>query len=244
MYRGDVLTERCPSGIPGFDEISNGGFIRNSINSVLGGPGAGKTIFLLQFLHNGVTEHDENGLFISFEPDVIELFKDARAFGWDFQKLDANGRCKFMRISPQTSIEELKGELTKVVSKYRIKRVCFDPISLFAAAENNEAIIRQLIYDMTSLLKRLNITTLLASETASGSTEEVGVASSDVKAQYVKFLVDGLVDLYSSGLGGVSDRAIRIEKMRRTNHQRGPVPMQITNDGIKILSKKGKGLFK
>ena len=229
--------------MPGFDEISNGGFIRNSVNTILGGPGAGKTIFLLQFLYNGVIQHGENGLFISFEPDVLELFKDGRSFGWDFQSLDSKGQVKFMRISPQTSVEELKEELTKVVSKFRIRRVCFDPISLFGATETNEAKIRQMIFDVTSLLKRFNVTTLLANETASGDTEEVGVGATDVKSQYTKFLADGLVDLYSSGLGGVSDRAVRIAKMRRTNHKRGPIPMQITSEGIKILIKKKGKLF-
>lgn len=242
MYRGDILTERCPSGVPGFDEISNGGFVRNSVNSVLGGPGAGKTIFLLQFLHTGATKYDENGLFISFEPDVLELYKDARAFGWDFQKLDAENKVKFMKVSPQTSMDDLKKELTRVVAKFQIKRVCFDPITLFGASETNEARIREMIYDVTSMLKRFNVTTLLSNETASSSTEEVGVASSDVRSQYVKFLADGLVDLFSSGLGGVSDRAVRISKMRRTKHERGPVPMEITDDGMKILSSK-KGMF-
>ena len=46
-----------------------------------------------------------------------------------------------------------------------------------------------------------------------------------------------IVNLYSSGLGGVSDRAVRITKMRRTNHKRGPVPFKITDDGIKVLGK-------
>lgn len=240
MYRGDILTERCPSGVLGFDEISKGGFVRNSVNALLGGPGAGKTIFLLQFLYKGATEYNENGLYVSFEPDVVELFKDARAMGWDFQKMDAENRVKFMRISPLTDPEELKRELANAVTKFQIKRICFDPITLYGVSESNEAKIREMIYDIMSLLKRFNVTTLLASETATSSTEEVGVASADVKSQYVKFLVDGVVELFSSGLGGISDRAVRISKMRRTNHERGPIPMQIGDDGIMILpSKRG-----
>ena len=42
----------------------------------------------------------------------------------------------------------------------------------------------------------------------------------------------GFVD--PSGLGGESDRALRITKMRRTDHYRGPIPMEITNQGIKL----------
>ncbi len=247
MYtKGDVLVERCPSGVPGFDELCSGGFVRNSVNALLGGPGAGKTIFLLQFLYNGVARYRENGLYVSFEPDVLELFKDGMSFGWDFNKLDQQNKVKFMRVSPLTGVQQLKEELTKAITKYEIKRICIDPISLFAAKEDNESEIRMMIFDLTSLLKRLNVTVLIANETASGDTEEVGISSSDVKSQYVKFLVDGLIDLYSSGLGGVSDRAVRVAKMRRTSHSRGPVPMEISDEGIKVLSKPKagkKGLF-
>jgi len=239
MARGaSFLVERCPTGIPGFDEMCNGGFVRNSVNAVLGGPGAGKTIFLLQFLYNGAIQFNEPGLYISFEPDIVETYKDAAVFGWDFQKLDSQDKCKFLRVSPQTDIAELKKDLTRLVSKYQIKRVGLDPISLFKVIEANPGKIRQMIYDITALLKRLNATVLLADETASGDTEEVGVASTDARSQYVKFLVDGIVDIYSSGLGGISDRAVRIAKMRRSSHVRGPVPMQISDAGMTILYKK------
>ena len=48
-------------------------------------------------------------------------------------------------------------------------------------------------------------------------------------------IVDGFITLHSMGIGGVSDRAIRIVKMRRTNHSRGPVPMKIVDTGIVVL---------
>lgn len=240
MGRGDVLVDRCPSGIPGFDDLCNGGFVRNSVNALMGGPGAGKTIFLMQFLYNGATVHKENGLYISFEPDIYELYKDALVFGWDLQKLEQKGQFAFMKISPTTDVRELQKELTKLISKYGIKRICFDPISFFGASQENEAKTRMVLFELTALLKRLGATVVLANETAVGDAEEVGMAASDARGQYIKFLVDGLIDIYSSGLGGVSDRAVRISKMRRTNHSRGPQPMQITDDGIKVMAGKGK----
>jgi|SRR3989344_3217826 len=250
MNRGDYSVERCPTGIPGFDVLCNGGLVRNSINAVLGGPGAGKTIFCLQFLYNGVAKFRENGLYISFEPDVIEIFKDAAIFGWDFQKLDSAGLCRVMRVSPLTDTQELKDELTKAIAKFQIRRICLDPVGLFRADVENSAKLRMMLFDLTSLLKRLNVTVLLADETAASDSEEIGMAASDAKEQYIKFLVDGIIDLYSSGLGGVGDRAVRIAKMRRTNHSRGPQPMQITNQGIQIISEQTgndrrakKGLF-
>ncbi|MBS3091184.1 AAA family ATPase [Candidatus Pacearchaeota archaeon] len=237
MVKG-VMIDRCPTGIAGFDELCQGGLVRNSVNVLLGGPGSGKTIFLMQFLYNGVTKYNENGVYLSFEPDVIELFKDAAALGWDMEKLDAKGQCRFVRISPDSDVNEIKRDLTAAMAKYDIRRICLDPVSLFASTEANESKIRKMLYDLSSTLKRLGATVLMSDETATTDTEEVGIAGTTAKSQYIKFLVDGVIDLYSSGLGGVSDRAVRISKMRRTNHSRGPIPMSITDDGITIV--KGK----
>jgi len=227
----------------GFDDLCSGGFVRNSVSAVMGGPGAGKTIFLLQFLYNGVTKYKENGMYISFEPDVVELFKDAMVFGWDMEKLDQKGQIKFMKISPLTDVEELKKELTKMISKNEVKRICIDPISFFGATEKTDGKVREILFDLTAMLKRLGVTTLLANETATTDSEEVGIAASDIRGQYVKFLVDAVIDIYSSGLGGVSDRAVRVAKMRRTNHVRGPVPMEISDDGISVSKKSKKGML-
>jgi circadian clock protein KaiC len=241
MQKEVSVDERCQSGIPGFDDICQGGFVRNSVNALLGGPGAGKTLFGLQFLHNGAAMYKEAGLYLSFEPDVYDIFKDAASMGWDFNTLEKEGMVNFMKISPMTDVEELKKDLMKVVSKYQIRRVCIDPIGLFGANIDNPGKERIVIFDLVSLLKRLGATVLLCGETASTDTEEVGMASAEAREQYVKFLADGLVDLYSSGLGGASDRAVRIAKMRRTSHFRGPVPLQISGKGLAVLSKK-KGL--
>ncbi len=87
-----MLMERCQTGIPGFDKLCDGGLTRNSVNAILGGRGAGKTIFMVQFLMNGVKDFNENGLYVSFEIDFEDLYKDAIAFGWDLEKMGRTGQ--------------------------------------------------------------------------------------------------------------------------------------------------------
>ena len=48
--------QRLQSGIPGFDQIVNGGLIRDRVYLLSGPAGAGKTIFSSQFLYNGLTK--------------------------------------------------------------------------------------------------------------------------------------------------------------------------------------------
>lgn len=232
MKRSEFI-ERCPTGIAGFDILCNGGLVRNSANAVIGGPGSGKSIFLLQFLYNGASKYKENGLYISFEQDAIESYKDEMTMGWDLQKLEGKNSFIPMKISPSTNVQALKSELTKLIAKYDIRRICFDPINLFKAEESNEGKIRVLLYDLFALLKRLKVTVLIAQE-----NEIVEEPNPNSKGEYIKFLSDGVIEMFSSGLGGVSDRAVRITKMRRTSHSRGPIPMEITDEGINVLSKK------
>jgi len=231
--RGEYI-ERCATGISGFDEICQGGFVRNSVNVIFGGPGSGKTTFLFQFLFNGATKFNENGLYCSFEPDIIETMKDASAFGWDFAQLNGQDRVKFLKFSPETNTEDLKSELTKLVSKYGIRRICFDPVSVMALHSNDEGEMRKTIFELVSLMKRLGVTSVLADESIQGfEANAQGLNKVDV----VNFLADSLTIFYEAGIQGnnLSDRAIRIVKMRRTNHVRTFVGMKIGAEGLEVL---------
>lgn len=228
---GDNI-DRCPTGITGFDSLCQGGLVRNSDNVLIGGPGTGKTTFLLQFLWNGATSLNENGLYCSFEPDILDTLKDAMALGWDFQRLNEQEKVKFLKFSPQTDVQELKKELSNLISRHNIKRICFDPISVLALHLSDEGKIREAIFELSSLMKRLNVTTIFSDE----NLENLNYHNSTKKTDIIKFLSDSIIEFYESGIQGVSDRTIRIAKMRRTAHIRRPVGMSITNSGIQVFN--------
>ena len=69
------------SGIPGFDEISHGGIPKGRTTLASGTSGSGKTVFSAQFLYHGITECDENGVFVTFEETPEDIVRNTKTFG-------------------------------------------------------------------------------------------------------------------------------------------------------------------
>ena len=172
-------------------------------------------------------------MYCSFEPDIVETLKDGLVYGWDFAKLNEQDKIKFMKFSPSTSIGDLKSELTKLIAKYNIKRICFDPISVVALNLNDEGKIREAIFDLCLLMKRLKVTSLFSDESIETNklVEEKELGKTDI----MKFLTDSVIILYDYPSAFSIDRALRIIKMRRTDHERMPVGMKISKKGIEIF---------
>lgn len=222
--------ERCATGISGFDNLCEGGLISDSINLVIGNAGAGKTTFSLQFLNHGASKANENGLYVSFEPEITDLYRAGKKMGLDLETLDKKGKLKFVKFDTNSSIKEMQSKLTSLVAKYDIRRVVFDPINVFAIDLPKDTSSRRQIYDLLVLFKKLNVCVVIAGE----ADEDKEICLSE-EITFSKYLVDGVVELYNSGISGEGDRALRIVKMRMTNHFIGPVGMNITSSGIKVL---------
>lgn len=223
--------ERCATGIQGFDKLCEGGLIKDSISLVTGNAGAGKTTFLLQFLYNGVTDFEENGAYISFEPEPKDINRTAKNLGMDFEKLEKENSLLIIKMDPEMSIREMQDKLSKIIIKNNIKRLCLDPINVFSINLSKEIIVRKQVYDFLSFLKKLGVCIIITGET-DGELSEKDELTEDIR--FAKYLVDGVIELFSSGIAGEGDRALRITKMRLTNHKRGPVSFNITNKGIAL----------
>src|SRR5688572_1303 len=72
---------RCATGIPGLDDILNGGFPAGHMYLVEGDAGAGKTTLALQFLLCG-TKQGEPGLYVTLSETEPELRTIAQSHGW------------------------------------------------------------------------------------------------------------------------------------------------------------------
>ena len=91
--------ERVATGVPGLDEILNGGIPKGSNVLLAGGAGTGKTIFSTQYLYNGAAQYGEAGLFVTLEGNVRDIAWNMESFQWDIKTLQNQGLFTLYRLN-------------------------------------------------------------------------------------------------------------------------------------------------
>ena len=85
-------TRKCPTGIKGFDLITEGGLPKNRATLICGSAGSGKTLLGIDFLINGALHYNEPGIFMSFEETEDELYEDVASLNLDLRGLVSQKR--------------------------------------------------------------------------------------------------------------------------------------------------------
>jgi KaiC/GvpD/RAD55 family RecA-like ATPase len=239
------------TGISGLDEMLGGGIPTGHAVSIFGGPGAGKTTFTLQFLHNGATMYDEPGIYVSLDESICDIKRNVRAFGWDFEKLEKEQKIVFLdasffkRISdvvkvPEDekknekgySINSLRNLIDDTIQEMDAKRVVVDPMStlIFQYPDLNER--RLAVIDLiTTLRSRPDCTSLIIMDLRSSTLER--------EYQIEEFLTQGTIILQTMAQPEAGlIRVGLIEKMRGTEHDTQPHPYLITKQGVALFPKE------
>ena len=233
-----MVQDRVKTGIPGLDPLIGGGFVRGSVNMVSGGAGAGKTIFGLQYLWNGLTRFNEPGIYVSTEERPEDLRKDALMFGWDFGKYEKAGAFAFLYHPPYQG-KAFSSSLKQAIQEIGAKRIVVDSTSVFGVALDDPYESRKLNFELSQLLKSFGVTGVSISEVSGEGPIDVSSGAVTLSRDGVEeFVADSVILLNYGGLGGASDRMMRIIKMRRTDHKKGLFPFNIRKSGIIISTKE------
>ncbi|MCS4542346.1 MAG: hypothetical protein HY929_08570 [Euryarchaeota archaeon] len=236
--------ERVASGIPGLDELMEGGFPKGRITLLSGTPGSGKTTLGMQFLVEGI-KLGENGLLVTLAEFPEDIILNMSKFGWNLEKLMKENKIKIINAAP-VSVEEGRDEyilpiftpvgrpkfsatmLLEIIKKYveqiDAKRVVIDSITYFELLPKSEMKIRQSIHELIAGLANLKCTTLLIGESKIG------------EYTHEEYLAHGVLELQLSP-NARDVRKMRIVKMRGTKHPLDVLPFKITNNGIKVFPK-------
>jgi len=215
--------ERMKTGVSGLDKLIKGGFIKGATILVSGGTGAGKSIFSMQYLWEGL-QSGESCVYITLEETAEDLRQDALVFGWDFKEYEKKGKFKFIE---KNILEDTNFEFFDM-DNMKASRVVIDSISLLSLVVEDKSSMRGRLKELIKSLKERKLTTLLVSE----SLDEKHLSILGIE----EFVADGVIILKYTSVGAQAGRLLFIRKMRRTNHSEKLHPIKIGNKGIQILS--------
>ncbi len=224
------VKNRTKTGIEGIDELTKGGLPSNKCIAVVGGPGTGKSIMLMQFLVNGASKYHEAGIYITFEENVDELRGNYKNFNFNIEELEKKGLLKIVHYSPmkiKRFVRNMDVALRDMIKGMNAKRIVIDSLSAFTLMYNDEGSKREGLFQLFKTLKDLGVTALLSTE----SWREPTITKSGI----IEFIADGVIILYNLKIGDTRVRAVEILKMRGIDHEARIVPFKISEKGIKVF---------
>lgn len=226
-------TQRVTTGIPGLDELLEGGYVKGSTILVTGGTGTGKTTFCAQFIWEGL-KRGEPGIYMTLEEDPEDIKTDLKRYGFDFETYEKSGTFKFMYQNP-FEVSDIPSTIVNAISSMNAKRVVLDPISLIGMYMKDPAVIRKKLFEIIRVMKKTEATIIITSEVLDNEIGDRGGGSLS-REGVTEFISDSVIVLNLFGIGEGITRSLLIRKMRRTKHGTDVYPLEITSSGI-ILKK-------
>ncbi len=233
--------ERVPTKIPGFDELCEGGLIRNRTYLVSGNAGAGKTIFGLQYIYNGITKLGENGIYIATEETPEQVRETVGQFGWDFKALEDEGKLgildacstkigipsneKYVDVRP-FDMRSLLDQIISMQEDVDAKRAFVDGSTSIGFYLQDLSKVRNELLKLCTTLEVLGLTSLMTCEIV----DDEPAGRFGVEA----FLTEGTILMHYIRKNNVRTRSIEIFKMRGTKHSQNIHPYDISRSGITI----------
>ena len=219
--------DRIPSGIPGFDALIGGGFVKNTVSVIYGSPGVGKSIFAMQFLREGL-KTGEKAFYISLEQTRESLLRQADSLG--FSEFREN--LVFAKMTGHDFKSFLSTELPKILSMRSGKeaRVVVDPLTPLFWEVKDIALQRTMLENLFILLRSLGTTIVTIEKYGNINLLEL---SEDLAMPL--YLGDAVILISLIFNQNFYQTAISVLKMRFSQHSSGLHPFEITSSGIHIF---------
>jgi len=233
--------KRVKTGIPGMDEILNGGFPKRNVVLLAGGPGTGKTIFGMQYLWAGISQYDEPGIYVALEEHPVQVRINMEQFGWDVRPYEENGkfaivdgftagigeaakREKYVVRAPD-DVQALVDVIRAAIRDIGAERVVVDSVTTLYLTK--PVVARNTVLQIKKVLSGMGCTAILVSQ--------VSVTDRGFGGPGVEHAADGIIRLDLEEIKGELQRSLIVWKMRGTAHSMRRHSFEITNSGIRVF---------
>jgi circadian clock protein KaiC len=234
--------EKCPTGIKGLDEITEGGLPRGRPTLICGSAGCGKTLLAMEFITRGITEFNEPGVFMAFEENAEELAANVASLGMDVKKLIRQKKLFIDYVHIERSEIEETGEydleglfvrLGNMIDSIGAKRVVLDTVEALFAGLPNEAILRAELRRLFRWLKAKKVTAIITGEQGDKHLTRHGLE---------EYVSDCVIFLDHRLINQVATRRLRVIKYRGSKHGTNEYTTLIDETGLSVMPISSLGL--
>ena len=225
---------KLATGIVGFDQLSHGGFPRHRTSLLIGGPGAGKTVFALQCLVNAARHHRAPGIFVAFEERPRQIIANGATFDWGLASLSAK-KLFFMDayLSPtlvKVGDFDLAGMLAMLSAKKEeigAQWIVLDGIDVLLTLLRDPAAEMRELYRLRDWLDDNALTAIVTAKTEGRPVEAVHYG-------FLQFMVDCVVRFDRRQEDRISAQTLQITKYRGSGYAAAEFPLSFGPSGIEV----------
>ena len=225
-----------PSGVGGLDRIADGGLPRGGITLVLGGAGAGKTIFGMQVLAGGAKQ-GERGILVAFEEYADELVANTSGFVWSESTRPGGGvevlDASLSQVVEQSGAFDLVGLLAVVGARAAAsdaRRIVFDGLDVLLSYLDDPTLVRRELFRLRAWVRERGMSAIITAKA------DAADARAPTEYDFLQFMADCVVTLHHRVSQGTALRFLRVSKYRGASHSANEFSFAITEHGIEVTS--------
>lgn len=215
---------RIPSGIPGLDTLTHGGFLKGGVYLIMGAPGTGKTIIANQLAFNAVKQGGR-ALYVTLLAEThARMFGNLKplAFFDENHISDSINYLGAYSVLEREGLDGLLKMLGEAIRKFKATMLFIDGVASVEDVAQTTLSFKKFVHQLNSVLSISGCTTFLLSSMDTGASNPEHT------------MVDGIISLNHAQEGLRDLRQIEVRKFRGSNHLKGRHLMRITDEGINV----------
>lgn len=229
---GKVKIRRLSTGVPGLDEVLNGGLPEYSLNLIAGSPGSGKTTLAQQIMFHLAREDAPALYFAAVGEPLLKMLRYQQQFDF-FDNACINKSIFFISLEDDTLAGRLEGVLARIAQEVSVRRPAFVFVDSFRslllanqARAHAARISQQFIHELCTMMTGWQSTTFLLGDLL--SEHEEGDSP-------VQTAADGLLYLQQSVQSNSVVRKLSVVKMRGQSTLAGLHTFRIDSGGLRVF---------